>query len=85
MIEKLKPLALVGQIGIDIVSSIVISYLIGYGLDKLFRTNGVFSILFIIIGVAAGFYNFYRSVKYYFKKKDNKEKDNKEKNNDEKW
>ena len=42
MIEKLKPLALVGQIGIDIVSSIVISYLVGYGLDKLFKTNGVF-------------------------------------------
>lgn len=70
MIEKLKPLALVGQIGIDIVSSIVISYLVGYGLDKLFKTNGVFSIIFIIIGVIAGFYNFYRSVKYYFKKKD---------------
>lgn len=73
MIEKLKPLALVGQIGIDIVSSIVISYLVGYGLDKLFKTNGVFSIIFIIIGVLAGFYNFYRCVKYYFKKKDNKE------------
>lgn len=70
MIEKLKPLALVGQIGIDIVSSIVISYLVGYGLDKLFKTNGVFSIIFIIIGVIAGFYNFYRSVKYYFKNKD---------------
>ena len=73
MIEKLKPLALVGQIGIDIVSSIVISYLVGYGLDKLFKTNGVFSIIFIIIGVLAGFYNPHRSVKYYFKKKDNKE------------
>ena len=70
MIEKLKPLALVGQIGIDIVSSIVISYLVGYGLDKLFKTNGVFSIIFIIIGVIAGFYNFYISVKYYFKNKD---------------
>lgn len=71
MIEKLKPLALVGQIGIDIVSSIVISYLVGHGLDKLFKTDGTFSIIFIVIGVLAGFYNFYRSIKYYVKQKDN--------------
>lgn len=81
MIEKLKPLALVGQIGIDIVSSIVIAYLIGYGFDKLFKTNGTFSIIFIVLGVLAGFYNFYRSVKYYFK---NNKTEPKEKNTDEK-
>lgn len=74
MIEKLKPLALVGQIGIDVVSSIVIAYLIGYGFDKLFKTNGVFSIIFIVLGACAGFYNLYRSVKYYFKNKDDQER-----------
>lgn len=73
MIEKLKPIALVGQIGIDIVSSIFISYLIGYGFDKLFNTDGTFSIIFLFIGVVAGFYNFYRSIKYFVKQKENKD------------
>ncbi len=42
------------NLGINLISSILVGMAMGYGLDKLFSTAPVFMILFIFLGFAAG-------------------------------
>jgi len=55
-------LGLVTQVGLSIIFSILIGFLIGLFLDRFFKTRGIFLVLFLIIGVAGGFYNAYKQI-----------------------
>ncbi len=56
----LKNLALISQIGISIITPILLGVYVGQYIDKKAGTNGVFSIILIIIGAGAGFLNIFK-------------------------
>ena len=45
--------------GISMVLAIVIAIAIGYYLDKWFKTSPVFFLIFMVLGIIAGFRNIY--------------------------
>ena len=51
------------KISLDLVSSIIVGALIGYGLDKIFLTKPVFFIIFLVLGIITGFYSLFKTVK----------------------
>ncbi|NQT94884.1 MAG: AtpZ/AtpI family protein [Candidatus Omnitrophica bacterium] len=55
-------LSLVTQIGLTIIASILIGLYIGIFLDRTLKTKGVFLIIFLLIGIAGGFYNSYKQI-----------------------
>ena len=55
-------LGLVTQVGLTIIFSILIGLLVGIFLDRLFKTKGVFLVVFLIIGIAGGFYQAYKQI-----------------------
>lgn len=55
--------ALLAMVGTQLVVSIFIGFGIGYWLDGLFGTRPMLMLLFMILGVAAGFFNVYRELK----------------------
>ena len=48
------------RVSIDLISTIIVSILIGLGIDKIFSTHPIFFIIFLLLGVIAGFYNIIR-------------------------
>ena len=56
------------KISLDLVSSIVVGVLIGLGLDNFFLTKPIFLIIFLLLGIVAGFYNLFKSVQKIDKK-----------------
>ena len=50
---------LVSTMGISMVLAIVIAIAIGYYLDKWFQTSPLFFLIFMILGIVAGFRNIY--------------------------
>ena len=58
--DSLKNLALVSQIGISIITPILLGVYLGNFIDKKLGTNGVFAIILIIVGAAAGFLNIFK-------------------------
>jgi ATP synthase protein I len=58
--QYLKLLAVVSSMGISMALAIVIGILIGYYLDKWFQTKyPYFFIIFMLLGIIAGFRNLY--------------------------
>ena len=55
-------LGLVTQVGLTIIFTLIVSIFIGRYLDQKFNLNGIFTILFIFIGIAAGFYSVYKQI-----------------------
>ena len=51
------------KISLDLISSIIVGTLIGYGLDKIFSTKPVFFIIFLVLGIITGFYSLFKTVK----------------------
>ncbi len=51
------------KISMDLVASIIAGSLIGLGLDKFFSTKPIFFLIFLVLGIIAGFYSLYKSVK----------------------
>jgi F0F1-type ATP synthase assembly protein I len=51
------------KISLDLISSIVVGTLIGFGLDKIFSTKPVFFIIFLVLGIITGFYSLFKTVK----------------------
>ena len=51
------------KISLDLISSIIVGVLIGYGLDKIFSTKPVFFIIFLVLGIITGFYSLFKTVK----------------------
>ena len=58
----LRQLARLSTIGISLVAATAIGLLIGYGLDRLFGTKPWLTMLFTLLGIAAGFLNLFRDV-----------------------
>ena len=54
---------LLAMVGTQLVVSIFVGFGIGYWLDSLLDTRPVLMLLFMILGVAAGFVNVYRQLK----------------------
>lgn len=59
-IEKNSSVAV--RVVADLASGIFVGFALGYGLDYALGTKPVFLLIFIIIGVAAGFLNIYRGI-----------------------
>ena len=55
-------IALVTQLGLTMVGSILFCFAIGYYLDKWLHTKGLFITVFILLGVAGGGYTAYRQI-----------------------
>lgn len=55
--DVLKNLTLIPQIGISVVTPIILGVYLGLFIDKKVGTNGVFTIILILIGTGAGFMN----------------------------
>ncbi len=53
---------LIDQIGITMVVSILVSLFIGIFLDKITGLSPLFLVIFILLGVGAGFRNIYRMI-----------------------
>ena len=51
------------KISLDLISSIIVGALIGYGVDKIFSTKPVFFIIFLVLGIVTGFYSLFKTVK----------------------
>lgn len=58
--DVLKNLTLISQIGISIITPILLGVYLGNFIDKKLGTNGVFAIILIIIGAGAGFLNIFK-------------------------
>ena len=63
--------------GVELISAIIVSLVIGIFLDNYFQSKPVFLIIFLVLGFATGIINVYRSVKKLgfevgFKKKNDK-------------
>jgi ATP synthase protein I len=57
--KYIKLLAQVSTMGISMVLALVISIVIGYYLDKWFQTSPWFFLIFMVLGIVAGFRNIY--------------------------
>ncbi len=58
--EAVRLLGVASTVGINFVVSTFIGLAIGYGLDRLFGTSPYLTVIFLILGIIAGF-------KYFFK------------------
>ncbi|GMR04861.1 MAG: hypothetical protein BMS9Abin23_0776 [Thermodesulfobacteriota bacterium] len=60
-----RGLYLLTSMGTHLVGSTFAGFLIGYYLDKYFNTKPWLMMIFLVLGIAAGFMNMYRSAKKY--------------------
>ena len=58
--DILKNLGLVTQLGISIAAPIFLSMFIGQFIDRLVKTESIFTIIFIVLGAGAGFLNIFK-------------------------
>ncbi len=58
----LRQVARLSTIGIALVAATAIGLLIGYGLDRLLGTTPWLTMVFAVLGIAAGFLNLLRDV-----------------------
>ena len=56
-------LSLVTQLGLTMVGSILFCLAVGYYLDKWLGTRGIFSAVFIVLGILGGGYTVYRQIR----------------------
>ncbi|MAZ07383.1 MAG: hypothetical protein CMM99_02815 [Rickettsiales bacterium] len=53
------------KISLDLVSPIIAGILIGIGVDKFFSTKPIFFVIFLLLGIVAGFFNILKSAKNF--------------------
>lgn len=56
----LSNLALITQVGLSVITPILLGVYLGIFIDKKVGTNGVFAIIFIILGAGGGFMNIFK-------------------------
>jgi predicted F0F1-ATPase subunit len=59
---SLKFLGLITQIGITVVITVLITTAIGVYLDRRFKTNAIFTLVFIVIGSVSGIWSAYKLI-----------------------
>lgn len=57
-----KNLVLITQVGLSIVTPILLGVYLGGLLDKKLNTNGVFTLILIVLGAGAGFLNLFKLI-----------------------
>lgn len=55
-------MALLMQVGLTFAGSVLLCLAIGYWLDRWLNTGGVFTTVFILLGIAGGGYTVYRQI-----------------------
>ncbi len=68
--DYLRWLGVLSTVGINIVATTVIGFLIGYWLDSLLGTKPLLLIVFLILGIIAGFRNLFHILSRVTKDKD---------------
>lgn len=68
--DVIRAWSLLIQLGISMIIPIIFCLFIGRWIDGFFGTKPVFMIIFIIMGVAAGFRSVYMLTKEFYKDKD---------------
>ncbi|MGI6575450.1 MAG: AtpZ/AtpI family protein [bacterium] len=63
MKDKLRYVVLASSLSFIMAGSIATGYLIGQYVDRRVGGDGLLTVLFILLGIVAGFYNVYRTVK----------------------
>lgn len=58
--DMYKNLVLITQIGLSVVTPIVLGVCLGMFLDKKFGTNMIWTMIFLIVGVLSGFLNIFK-------------------------
>lgn len=58
--SALKNLALISQLGISMVTPILLGVYIGQWIDGRMGTKGIFMLVFILLGVGGGFMNLFK-------------------------
>ena len=66
----MEAMANTGVIGLHLVSGPAVGFAIGYGIDRWLGTNPWGKLIFLFIGIAAGFLNVYRDTKALLRKLD---------------
>ena len=61
--ELVEHIAVVTQVGLTMAGSVVFCLAIGYFLDKWLGIRGLFTIIFILLGIAGGGYTAYRQIR----------------------
>ncbi|MBI3599921.1 MAG: AtpZ/AtpI family protein [Nitrospinae bacterium] len=61
--RQFRELYLISTVGIQLVVSIFIGLAIGVYLDGKFGTSPIFTFIFLLLGIAAGFMNLFRVAK----------------------
>ena len=56
------------KISLDLLSSILVGAMIGLGIDNFFSTKPIFLLIFLVLGIIAGFYNLFKSAQILNKK-----------------
>ena len=51
------------KISLDLISPIIVGCIIGLGIDNFFSSKPIFFLIFLLLGVVAGFLNIYRYMK----------------------
>lgn len=77
--KHLKYLTFITQLGLNLVTTILLGCLVGYLLDKLFKLNNIFFIIFMIFGIFSGLASSYLNIKKIINK------DNKKTGKDDEW
>lgn len=67
--ETIQGLSLVTQIGLSVITPILLSVFFGNFIDKKLATKGIFVIIFLILGTGAGFLNLFKITGAYGKKR----------------
>ncbi len=67
--DTLQGLALISQIGFSVITPILIGVYMGQFIDRKIGTEGIFSIIFIILGAVAGFLSLFKISSYKFNKR----------------
>ena len=70
--KHLKYLTFITQLGLNLVTSILLGCFIGYLLDKLFNLDNVFFIIFMILCLISGLFSAYINLKNVINKENKK-------------
>lgn len=62
MNKGFKYFALIGQLGLDVMTPIILGYFIGMFLDGVFHTKYAFKLIFLVLGTISGAMNAYREI-----------------------
>ncbi len=76
--EYINSLMKASVVGIHLVTATFVGLVIGYFLDKWLGTKPVFTIIFLLFGIAAGYKNMYEEVKGIHKGEGTKGSDKKD-------